>query len=326
MKNIFDYATKELSQDAFLCWLFDNYDCKNEKVAEIAVKLLSSFSLELSAGKIKNLHVFKQWKYIDVLVRFEYENKTHIIAIEDKTFSEEHEQLKNYNDELDEYIKSVKGEVQCHKVFYKTAVLYEQENKRVDKANGWEIFDIRRIYNFFSQYSDTGSDILNDYIAHVIRLYNMLYNYKEIDFDNWIGNNFIFKQYCDIDIRQKAGGDFSRSEIYQGKYTAAYLQKITKNNIVVELAFFFRDSQFCSWVKCWENGMKHDYVNPILRKQIVSNIPNELDVQWEHCMNRNRILRSVNKPFGSFSDLDNWVDNCLHDFRTIKNHLQSIKI
>lgn len=66
MKNLFDYATKELSQDAFLCWLFDNYDCENEKVAEVAVRLLSSFSFELSAVKIKNLQVFKQWKYIDV--------------------------------------------------------------------------------------------------------------------------------------------------------------------------------------------------------------------------------------------------------------------
>ena len=25
MKNLFDYATKELSQDAFLRWLFENY-------------------------------------------------------------------------------------------------------------------------------------------------------------------------------------------------------------------------------------------------------------------------------------------------------------
>ena len=28
MKNLFDYATKELSQDAFLRWLFENYNCK----------------------------------------------------------------------------------------------------------------------------------------------------------------------------------------------------------------------------------------------------------------------------------------------------------
>ena len=28
MKNLFDYATKELSQDAFLRWLFENYDCE----------------------------------------------------------------------------------------------------------------------------------------------------------------------------------------------------------------------------------------------------------------------------------------------------------
>ena len=35
MKNLFDYATKELSQDAFLRWLFENHDCENEEVVEI---------------------------------------------------------------------------------------------------------------------------------------------------------------------------------------------------------------------------------------------------------------------------------------------------
>ena len=33
MKNIFDYATRELSQDAFLRWLFENFDDTELKYA-----------------------------------------------------------------------------------------------------------------------------------------------------------------------------------------------------------------------------------------------------------------------------------------------------
>ena len=43
MKNLFDYATKELSQDAFLRWLFENYNCKNEKVRQVCRKLFNKF-------------------------------------------------------------------------------------------------------------------------------------------------------------------------------------------------------------------------------------------------------------------------------------------
>ncbi len=44
MKNLFDYATKELSQDAFLRWLFENYNCENESVKNACRKLYKTSS------------------------------------------------------------------------------------------------------------------------------------------------------------------------------------------------------------------------------------------------------------------------------------------
>lgn len=44
MKNLFDFATKELSQDAFLRWLFENYNCENEDVKKVCEKILSEFT------------------------------------------------------------------------------------------------------------------------------------------------------------------------------------------------------------------------------------------------------------------------------------------
>ena len=43
MKNLFERATKELSQDAFLLWLFENYDSDNPHVREAVYTLLRPF-------------------------------------------------------------------------------------------------------------------------------------------------------------------------------------------------------------------------------------------------------------------------------------------
>ncbi len=327
MKNLFDYATKELSQDAFLCWLFANYKCENEKLSEISVKLLSAFSIPLSADKIDNFQISKQWKYIDVLVQFEYDNEIHLIAIEDKTYSEEHEQLKEYNEELDGYAKIIfereQKLVECHKVFYKTAVLPDTEKNRVEASNGWTIFDIEQIYDFFSKYSKTGSEILDDYIVHVSKLYRMSYHYSELAFSEWNGNNYIFKRYCDVDIKGKTTAQ-ARTEIYQGKYAVTYLQKITKDNIVVELGLFFRDWAISAWIKCWENGKPHYILNPILRDYILDSLSPNLITQWEHKTYKNRILRVVKNPneFESFYEFDSWISNCVVDFENIANDLR----
>lgn len=330
-KNLFTYATTELSQDAFLCWLFANYDSENESVSDISVNLLSAFSFELQKEKIKDLEVFKQWKYIDVLIQFKYENTVQIIAIEDKTLSQEHyNQLDKYNHELEEYIKSLKYKVECHKIFYKTSRLDYTEKHRIDNLAGWTVFDIKRIYEFFSNYSKTGNDILDDYIDHIDNLYNLFYNYKSIDFFEWLGNNLIFKQYCDIDISKKAYGFNLRSEIYHGKYVATYLQKDVADKVTVELAIFFRDFQFYAWFKSWEKGKSHSDVNPNLRNKIICAIKNCLiSKKWQNEVYRNRILRQIVLPkeeFNTFVLFDKWIDDCINDFRTIVNYLQSIDL
>ena len=45
--NLFYYATKELSQDAFICWLcifaIDDFRCKDEALSECARHILCKF-------------------------------------------------------------------------------------------------------------------------------------------------------------------------------------------------------------------------------------------------------------------------------------------
>ena len=105
IKNLFDYATKELSQDAFLRWLFENYDCKIAGVQKVCYKVLSTFmSDKIDEGEILDLKTYAQDYKIDVTVFFTLKrtgpDHKYLIAIEDKAFSGEHDQLDDYNKSL----------------------------------------------------------------------------------------------------------------------------------------------------------------------------------------------------------------------------------
>jgi len=105
LKNLFEYATKELSQDAFLCWLFANFDCEQEEVKDFSCYVLSwlisdKLSLE-NIRQIKNVKILKQYKKIDILVECTFLDTPYIIVIEDKTCSTAH------NRQLDRYRETV---------------------------------------------------------------------------------------------------------------------------------------------------------------------------------------------------------------------------
>ena len=118
MKNLFDYATSELSQDAFLCWLLENFDCENDTVKKAALALLGEMTeLDCSIpGAVTKLKTERQVteKYpnpdagkegepetircvFDIVVTFQYNGEEHALLIEDKIFSSaSNKQIKIY--------------------------------------------------------------------------------------------------------------------------------------------------------------------------------------------------------------------------------------
>lgn len=187
MKNLFDYATKELSQDAFLRWLFENgFDesCENVELKKIARELFDNFTGNEFKGKeIKELKTVAQWKKIDVSIWFKASGVESLIVIEDKTGSREHNQLDNYNKEIEKHNSYWKGKPdyanKCNtryveagkifKIYYKTYALNEQEKQTVEE-NKWRIFGIDEIFKVFSKYNSTGVQILDDYIEHIKKI------------------------------------------------------------------------------------------------------------------------------------------------------------
>lgn len=186
MKNIFDFATKELSQDAFLMWLFENHECENESVRQCAYGLLNEFSgLNMRVGDIENLRTYSQYPCkpisgkkkrgkMDVLIRFVYQGEVYLTVIEDKTFSSQHDnQLLRYNGTLYAEDTMKRFDVTAehiHKVFYKTDIEDALDKKACQKA-GWKVYFLEDIYTLLHRFipdgHDTGSDILNDYIAYI---------------------------------------------------------------------------------------------------------------------------------------------------------------
>lgn len=86
--NIFDYATSELSQDAFLCYLFSFGKEANKQNFPNEYALAHKFLFKCGVGAEEEiLSVEKQVDNIDVLVI----TSKHILIVEDKTYSNEHD-------------------------------------------------------------------------------------------------------------------------------------------------------------------------------------------------------------------------------------------
>ena len=126
--NLFSYATSELSQDAFLCWLLswadpqlENEDASLAETAQQFVEaLLSKTSIELQA-EVTKLEVKKQFQAIDIVVLI---NDDVALIIEDKVHTE------NHSDQLRRYRKLV--EADTHHTALNHALLSSEKVKIFD--------------------------------------------------------------------------------------------------------------------------------------------------------------------------------------------------
>lgn len=117
--NIFNYATSELSQDAFILWLLDwanpqyaEYDKALCDTAQDFVRLL----LNEKDLKVTSVKCQKQEHHIDV---FAIINEQYAIIVEDKTNTSEHgDQIRRYYEWVNKEKKY--SDLSIHCVYYKT--------------------------------------------------------------------------------------------------------------------------------------------------------------------------------------------------------------
>lgn len=185
--NIFNFATKELSQDAFLCYLLEfskegykNYE-KEHIFANIFLKnILNKFSLDI---EVKKLKIKKQYNNIDILLIL---NDEYYIIIEDKTFtSERKKQIISYKDKLKKILENDKvnfDEEKIYGLYFKIGDECLQGIEEKEKTKGMNIKSLLRkeIINIFENYS--GENIIfNDYISYIKSIQKRTENFSKVN-------------------------------------------------------------------------------------------------------------------------------------------------
>ncbi|MCR4664485.1 MAG: hypothetical protein K5660_03870 [Paludibacteraceae bacterium] len=205
--NLFNYATSELSQDAFILWLLDwanpQYKDADEQLNAAAQKFVR-FLLDKNKNdlQIESVKCYKQLKNIDVLAIV---NNVFAILIEDKTDTSEHDnQLTNYTQWLKnegKKILNIENEPELHCIYYKTGnESYYYLNKLEKKYKN----DLEKKYK--NDHSNVAfkillrSDILNvlkevfpsslnpifiDYVNHLQRIEKQTQSYTKKSVSEW---------------------------------------------------------------------------------------------------------------------------------------------
>lgn len=244
-KNLFDYATRELSQDAFLRWILENFD---DPIVGVATKKLIKKMADLytnqkfDVSKISEVKTYAQYKHMDIVADVYSEGKKYTFVIEDKTTSSEHSnQLLHYND----YIDSWDDQEFKYRIFYKTDYIEKDELERVDKA-GWKLFDIKTIYEVFSEFHNSNNDVLSYYSEYCKGKYDQVNSVsskalREWNFEEW--HTWFRKELIPTFNREFN----NQIEVYVWKYQGRYISIGVyfckyindKNKPLIE--FFFRN-------------------------------------------------------------------------------------
>lgn len=176
--NIFEFATKELSQDAVFCYILDCFNCVEKR--KIATKFLKLINFKY-IDEIEKLEIKRQEDHSDVkaIVTLKDEAKKHII-IEDKVYSSLHDnQLKRYKDDTIERHSCTENDITG--VFFKIGKPLDWEENTCIHA-GFIILD----YNEFAKYLKEIAD--NDYILKTFSEFfqnriSLCHEIDTIDFD-----------------------------------------------------------------------------------------------------------------------------------------------
>lgn len=189
--NIFEYATGELSQDAFICWCANWFnDGSKPRLQEMSVELMKLFAGVDVINSVSICRQFSRDVYIEakknaikiyVLIIV---NDSIAVIVEDKINTSEHDhQIQRYIDGI-RYLADNANEGECfwgikdiRTVYLKTGLLYDED--KCVKAN--LVISGESFLRILSKYAGN-SEILDSYIEN---LRNNLQWY--LDFGNYVG-------------------------------------------------------------------------------------------------------------------------------------------
>ena len=182
--NLFNFATKELSQDAFLCWCLNWYNNPESLLYPMAEELLELLG-ENGLPQGQELEILQQIKKIDILVILKEQNRA--IIIEDKTTSSEHDkQISRYREMIksrlskqEQEAMGINSSVEIRTVYFKTGFHYDCDRDVVAdiKVDGQTF--LRILEKYTSQ-----SEILDDYVSSLRERLDWYDKYGRYDVTN----------------------------------------------------------------------------------------------------------------------------------------------
>ena len=206
--NIFNFATSELSQDAFICWLCNwvNFDDNDLSEDEKKLKVLATDFIEKMSGEKlgdRKVNIKRQYQKIDVLL--EIQNKTEFITkedkkdkkipvvdmyviIEDKVGTGLHSnQQKTYRDIISEKNES---RAKIKVVYYK---IYDEDNMERLKEDGIDIiFERKDMLALLEKYKNSFNNILvEDYYNYLNNIEKDVNSYIDKKLEDWNSNCYI---------------------------------------------------------------------------------------------------------------------------------------
>lgn len=192
--NLFQWATSELSQDAFICWLMSyamegakqdgeikacaqdfvrKFLQSEDEITETTAIVVNNIERQVS---IKDEEQKKRKKRsIDVLLTV---NEKYKIIVEDKTYTSEHDnQLQVYKDAITALYPNYK----VVGVYYKTG--FQGDYKNVDGADYTKI-GLAEIVELLGK-CKTSNVIFNDYCEYLTDLRTKAEQFKTLPIQNW---------------------------------------------------------------------------------------------------------------------------------------------
>ena len=210
--NIFNFATSELSQDAFICWLCNwvNFDDNDLSEDEKKLKVLATDFIEKMSGEKlgdRKVNIKRQYQKIDVLL--EIQNKTEFITKEDKkdkkipvvdmyVIIEDKVGTGLHSNQIERYTKliSEKNEkdngsrAKIKIVYYK---IYDEDNIERLKENGVNVILGREnILELLKEYKDKiNNSIFENYHNYLSNIETDVNSYEKKNLEDWNSNCYI---------------------------------------------------------------------------------------------------------------------------------------
>jgi hypothetical protein len=244
--NLFDYATKELSHDAFLCWLLlwgnaehATGDDDARRLNKCAVGMLRLFGVPQGADEIRTVSVERQYKKIDVLCTV---NGQHLVAIENKIDTSHHgHQLEKYRKVA---IERAGRPENVSLVYYKIHDFGPDDESVPPDYN-----QVSRSMILGVMTDDIGNAIYADYRCFLTNLERRYTGFLEIPLANWGKESWMAFYRA---LSEELGGDPPWK--WQGK--SAGFDWVNVNSSGVRLQFRGNDLQIRPISELWREPSK----------------------------------------------------------------------